>query len=256
MPTTNTALILAAGNGSRLRTVAGSLPKPLVAVNGKPLLEHVLLEARDAGIERFVIVVGYCGDAIRSWVAERRFRGLQIDFVENLDYNKANGVSVLKARHLLTKPFLLLMADHIFESETAAALLRQRVENDGTILAVDRKLDCIFDMDDATKVRCIADYIIDIGKQITRYDAVDTGMFICTSALFSALDKATVDGNCSLSDGMRILAANRKLRAFDIGDAVWQDVDTPEALAYGSDIFAEPPLTSVFQGEGIHAQAL
>ena len=256
MPTTNTALIIAAGNGSRLRTVSGSLPKPLTTFKGKPLLEHVLLGARDAGIEKFVIVLGYRGDAIRSWVADRRFRGMRIDFVENPDYNKANGVSVLKARHLLTGPFLLMMADHIFESETAAALLRQRVENDGTILAVDRKLDCIFDMDDATKVRCIADYIIDIGKQITRYDAVDTGMFICTSALFSALDKATVDGNCSLSDGMRILAANRKLRAFDIGDAVWQDVDTPEALAYGSDIFAEPPLTSVFQGEGIHAQAL
>jgi choline kinase len=253
MPTTNTALILAAGNGSRLRTVSGSLPKPLVTFKGKPLLEHVLLGARDAGIERFVIVVGYRGDAIRSWVAERRLRGLQLDFVENPDYNKANGVSLLKAGHLLAKPFLLLMADHIFESETAAALLRQHVENDGTILAVDRKLDCIFDMDDATKVRCIADYIIDIGKQITRYDAVDTGMFLCTPAIFSALDQATIDGNCSLSDGMRILAANRKLRAFDIGDALWQDVDTPEALSYGSNVLFQPFQTSRVSTVGIRA---
>jgi 1L-myo-inositol 1-phosphate cytidylyltransferase len=95
-------------------------------------------------------------------------------------------------------------------------------------------------MDDATKVRTISDYIIDIGKQLTRYDAVDTGMFLCTPGIFSALDQATEDGNCSLSDGMRILAASRKLRAFDIGDRVWQDVDTPEMLMHGSNVLFRP----------------
>jgi choline kinase len=253
MPTTNTALILAAGNGSRIRTVAGSLPKPLVKFNGKPLLEHVLIAARDAGIERFVIVVGYRGDSIRSWVASQSFDGIRIDFVENPDYNKANGVSLLKARHLVTQPFLLLMSDHIFESSTAAALIRRPVQNDGTILAVDRKLDSIFDMDDATKVRCVGNHIVDIGKDLTKFDAVDTGMFLCTPAVFSALDQATMNENCSLSDGMRILAANRKLRSVDIGDGVWQDVDTPEALAYGSDVFFEPFQANPVLVEGIRA---
>src|SRR5690349_17578402 len=247
---TNVALILAAGNGSRIRNVSGTLPKPLVPFNGRPLLEHVLLGARDAGIDRFVIVVGYRGDAIRSWVASRHFRGMRIDFVENSEYNKSNGVSVLRGGEAIYQNFLLLMSDHIFESETAAALLRQRVEDDGTILAVDRKLETIFDMDDATKVRCIGDYIVDIGKEITHYDAVDTGMFLCTPAIFPALEQATVNGNCSLSDGMRVLAAKRKLRAFDIGDALWQDVDTPEALAFGSNTFGEgyEPNQSLIEG--------
>jgi len=236
---TNTALILAAGNGSRLRNVSGTLPKPLVSFNGRPLLEHILLGGRDAGIERFVIVVGYRADAIRSWVTSRHFRGLRIDFVENPEYNKSNGISVLRGGEAIYENFLLMMSDHIFESETPAALLQQRVDEDGTILAVDRKLESIFDMDDATKVRCVGDYIIDIGKELTRFDAVDTGMFLCTPAIFTALEQATVNGNCSLSDGMRILAAKRKLRAFDIGDAIWQDVDTPEALTFGTNIFGD-----------------
>jgi choline kinase len=236
---TNLALILAAGNGSRLKNVSGTLPKPLVQFNDRPLLEHVLLGARDAGIDRFVIVLGYRGDLIRSWVASRQFRGMHIDFVENSEYNKSNGISVLKGGQTIYENFLLLMSDHIFESETAAALLEQRVEDGETILAVDRKLESIFDMDDATKVRCLGDHIIDIGKEIPRYDAVDTGMFLCTPAIFSALEQATVNGNCSLSDGMRVLAAKRKFRAFDIGDAVWQDVDTPEALEFGSNTFGE-----------------
>jgi choline kinase len=237
---TRTALILAAGNGSRIRSVAGPLPKPLVPFQGKPLIEHVLIGARDAGIDRVVIVVGYCGHAIGSWVRKRCIEGMQIDIVENPDYHKANGVSLLKARHLLSAPFLLLMSDHVFEPATAAALLRQPLEKDGTILAVDRKLDCIFDLDDATKVRTISDYIVDIGKQLPRYDAIDTGMFLCTSAIFSALDQATENGNCSLSDGMRLLAASRRLRAFDIGDRLWQDVDTPEMLTHGSNVLFRP----------------
>jgi 1L-myo-inositol 1-phosphate cytidylyltransferase len=239
MPT-NVALILAAGNGSRLKNVSGALPKPLVPFNGRPLLEHVLLGARDAGIERFVVVVGYCGDAIRSWVANRHFHGIEIEFAENPEYNKSNGVSVLRGGEFIYQNFLLLMSDHVFEPDTAAALLRQPVEEDGAILAVDRKLQSIFDMDDATKVRCVGDCIVDIGKELTRYDAVDTGMFLCTPAIFSALEQSMVNGNCSLSDGMRSLAAKRKLHAFDIGDAIWQDVDTPEALVFGSSTFGEP----------------
>ena len=71
MSSTNLGLILAAGNGSRLASVSETLPKPLIELHGKPLLEHVLLDARSAGIERFVIVLGYRGNLIRSWFAER-----------------------------------------------------------------------------------------------------------------------------------------------------------------------------------------
>ena len=253
MPCTNIAVILAAGNGSRIRDIAGALPKPLVSFNGKPLLEHVLIAGQNAGIERFVITVGYQGHAIRSWVANRRFEGLQIDCVENPDYHKANGVSLLVARQVINEPFLLLMSDHIFESETAAALLSQHLQKDEVILAVDRKLDSIFDIDDATKVRSIANYIVDIGKEVSGYDSVDTGMFLCSPAIFSALEQVKLNDNCSLSDGMRLLAADRKLRAFDIGDAVWQDVDTPEMLTYGSNVLFRPFDTSGMSAEVVGA---
>ena len=239
MQTSNVALILAAGNGSRLKNVSGSLPKPLVRVDGRPLLEHIILGSQIAGIERFVIVLGYGGHEIRSWLRGRRFPGAQIEFVENLEYSKPNGISALKARAIIDEPFLLLMADHLFDPQTAADLLAQPLESDATILAVDYKLRSIFDMDDATKVACRGRHIIDIGKNLVRYDAVDTGMFLCSPALFSALEQSMVDGSCSLSDGMRILAAKRKFYAFDIGDAVWQDVDTPEALTYASDVLLE-----------------
>jgi choline kinase len=87
-------------------------------------------------------------------------------------------------------------------------------------------------MDDATKVVRAADYVISIGKHLKRYDAVDTGMFLCSPAVFNALEAVITDGNCSLSDGMQHMASNRNLRAYDIGDANWRDIDTPEMLDF------------------------
>ncbi|HZW92783.1 MAG TPA: phosphocholine cytidylyltransferase family protein [Candidatus Eremiobacteraceae bacterium] len=239
MKPVNQCLILAAGNGTRIRAVSGGLPKPLVDFRGKPILEHVIRGAHEAGIDRFVIVVGYRSDLIRSWL-ESRSLGVSVTLVENPDYHKANGISALKARNEIQDNFLLLMADHIFEPENARALLQRPLASDEVILAVDPNIDRIFDLDDATKVRRNGEHIVDIGKDIAHYDALDTGMFLCSPALFDRLESATKDGNCSLSDGMRQLARERRLHALEIGEGQWQDLDTPEALAYAEGVFNGP----------------
>jgi 1L-myo-inositol 1-phosphate cytidylyltransferase len=230
-------LILAAGNGSRIASVAGGVPKPLVPLCGVPLLEHVMTTSREAGIERFVIVAGYRADLIRRWLNDRSMEGISVKLIENLEYQKANGVSALAAKTELNQPFLLLMSDHIFEPKTARRLLRQPLAEDEVILAVDSKIDRVFDLDDATKVQRKGNYIVGIGKDLPSYDALDTGMFLCSPALFDRLEAARKNGDCSLSDGMRKLAHDRKLRAFDIGDGHWQDVDSPQALAHAEEIF-------------------
>lgn len=231
-------LILAAGNGRRIATVSGNDPKPLVPVRGTPLLEHALLSAQQAGIEKFFVVVGYRDDAIRRWFDSSGFE-VPVTWIENVHYERDNGVSVLQARDLLHGSFLLLMSDHLFEPQTAKRLLRQPVSDDEVLLAVDRKIHEVFDLEDATKVRLDGERIVDIGKRIARYDALDTGMFLCGPAIFEKLESVKLNGNCSLSDGMRKLARERKFRAFDIGAARWQDIDTPETLAYAEAIFEE-----------------
>jgi len=71
---------------------------------------------------------------------------------------------------------------------------------------------------------------VDIGKDLAHYDVLDTGMFLCSPALFDRLESAKRDGSCSLSDGMRQLAREQKLRAFDIGDATLAGRRQPRSI--------------------------
>lgn len=251
MSSVRECLILAAGNGSRMRSVSGVRPKPLMELRGTPMLDQIIRSASRAGIERFTIIVGYRSDLIRQWFAKCRLEQISVRFVENRDYHKQNGISALKAKDAIDGNFLLLMADHIFETRTARRLMDQPLAYGEVILAVDSRVNCAFDLDDATKVRRDGDHIVDIGKEIPAYDALDTGMFLCTPSLFHTLESAVTNGDCSLSDGMRRLAAQRRFRAFEIGDADWQDVDTPEALAHAEHVF--DPHRGLESGEFVHA---
>src|SRR5258708_28783865 len=153
MTKVKTCLILAAGNGTRIRSISGGLPKPVFPFPGKAIREHVIIRAHQAGIDRFVIVVGYRSDLIRRWFDGRRLGNVSVTWVENPEYHKQNGISVLKAREEIDEKFLLLMADHVFEPETAKARIKQPLAADEVILAVAPNIDAAFDLDHASQFR-------------------------------------------------------------------------------------------------------
>lgn len=229
------AVILAAGLGSRIRGESQPLPKPLVQCGGLPLLKRTLLTAAAEGITRFVMIVGCDGDRVRAAIEpDPDLAHLELIFVDNPDYKLSNGVSVLKARPYINGEFFLMMSDHIVDRAIFRTLQAEPARK-GLVLAVDYKLNTIFDMDDATKVKVgPRNTIAHIGKEIPAYDAVDTGVFRVDPVLFEHLQGVfDAQGNTSLSDGVQALSASGKARVADVGDAWWQDVDTPETRVYG-----------------------
>jgi choline kinase len=224
-------VILAAGAGSRLRGDGTASLKPLQRVAGRALIEHVIGAFHEVGVRKFHIVVGSGKDEITAHLRSAAAARWDLHFIDNPNWMKQNGLSVLAAREQVAGPFFLSMADHLFEASLVATLAQGAVSPELLYLAVDRKIDTIFDLDDATKVQTRGDVIAQIGKTLTTYNAIDAGVFVCPPSLFGYLEAAQVGGDCSLSDGVRALAAAGFARAVDIGDAFWQDVDTPEMLA-------------------------
>src|SRR5689334_15581775 len=111
------AIVLAAGLGSRLTEGGDVTPKPLRRVAGVPLIVRVLRTLESAGIEHAVVVVGHCGQLIRDTVAQEAELSLQVTFVENTDYLKKNGVSVLAAAGFIDRECVLTMSDHLYSAE-------------------------------------------------------------------------------------------------------------------------------------------
>jgi choline kinase len=222
------AVVLMAGRGSRLRSGAPVL-KPLVSVGGRPIISHAMETFLRHGVRTLHCVVGANGDALAAGLRSLLPRGLRLNIIANPHWQKQNGVSVLQAEGRLTAPFLLTMGDHLFAPELITTLLAE-ADEERLNLAVDRKLESIFDLDDAMKVETDGDDVVAISKTLTVYDAIDTGLFLCPTALFDYLRRAQRDEDCSLADGVRLMAADRRVRAIDIGEGWWQDVDTPEML--------------------------
>ncbi len=235
------AVILMAGEGSRLRDSNKTFLKPVAPVLGRPLILYTLDALVCAGIQRVHLVVGYEMDRMIAQVEPLIPSGVTASFIENRDWRKQNGISVLAAAGHVDAPFLLTMSDHIFDNTIIDRLLNNF---DPALLniAVDRKLDSIFDLDDAMKIQTRRNRVTGIGKNLLHYDAIDTGLFVCPLQLFDYLERAKSESfrkDCSLANGIRSMAGDNKVRAIDIGNAWWQDVDTQQMLQSAEKQIAE-----------------
>jgi CDP-L-myo-inositol myo-inositolphosphotransferase len=224
-------LIIAAGRGSRLSNKGDS--KPLVPLLGLSLIERVILTAKNTVITDFYVVTGYNGEKVRGFLDDfSRKRNISINHIINEEWEKENGISVLKAKEILNENFILLMADHIFDESIVQELMKRKTADDEVILAVDYNIGTnkLVDIDDVTRVLVKDNNILDIGKNIEKYNAYDTGIFLCSPAIFRAIEKSSKSGDSTLSGGIRVLAGNEKAKAFDIKDNYWIDVDEEAAF--------------------------
>jgi CDP-L-myo-inositol myo-inositolphosphotransferase len=225
-------LIIAAGKGTRM--AEKGRPKPLIPLLGLPLIERVILTARNAGIDEFYVVTGYRGEEVRAFLDElSRRRRLRITHIINDEWEKGNGVSVLKAREALKGEFILLMADHIVDEEIIREVSRLTPPPAGVIAGVDYRVDSnrFVDLRDVTKVYAVDGRLRATGKEIQDYNGYDTGVFYCSASIFDAIERSiTESGDETLSGGINVLAGEGRVIAFDIGGRFWIDVDTTMSL--------------------------
>ena len=108
----DTAMVMAAGLGKRMRPLTATMPKPLVRVAGKPLIDHTLDRLADAGLARAVVNVHYLADALEAHLAERK--APKVDVSDERDALLETGGGMIKAQGQLPDPFFCLNSDNIW----------------------------------------------------------------------------------------------------------------------------------------------
>ena len=110
------AVVLCAGEGSRLRPLTFSRPKHLLPVAGKPILGWALEAIRDAGIREVGVVVGHHAEAVRRYVGSGDTWGLSVEYIAQLQpLGLAHAVLVARD-YVQDEPFLVYLGDNLFEA--------------------------------------------------------------------------------------------------------------------------------------------
>ena len=104
------AIVLAAGEGSRMRPLTAKMPKVMLPVAGRPLLEHIILRAREAGLDSFVLVVGYEADSVRSHFGDGSRLGVEIDYAVQ-EERLGTGHALMAAESQAEDRFMVLNGD-------------------------------------------------------------------------------------------------------------------------------------------------
>ena len=238
--TVRDAVILAAGNGDRFKNPQRA-SKLLHPVHGQPLIIRTLETAAAAGLTRLNVVLGYQAERVRATIEHHRIPGVSLRFTLNPQWELENGVSALAARKICcANRFMLLMADHLFDVDVLERLAALKVDPADSVLGIDTTTTDPGIVAEATKVRMAGDRVVAIGKKLTTWDALDTGMFLFTPSLFDALEEAIEIGETTLSAGVQRLASAGLMRGADLGVESWCDVDTLEDLRLAESLFAAP----------------
>jgi dTDP-glucose pyrophosphorylase len=234
------AVVLAAGKGTRMREITDSIPKPMVEVGGRPVLWHVLRALRGAGVTEAAVIVGYRGEAIRTYFGRGEEVGIDLSYFVQ-DVQDGTGRAAEPAREFLYHgPFFFSFGDILTEPVEYTRMAKSFQEKPCDLLLAVRWVDDPYrfgvvsmDGDAITKI------VEKPAPGTAGSNWVNAGIFVTGPLLFSytARLRPSDRGEYEIPDAIRMMIADgRNVRAFRL-DAPWRDVGTPEDLtAAGGDV--------------------
>lgn len=231
------AVILAAGDGTRLRQGRGTTPKILVKVLGQTLLERALASLEQLGVTEFVVVTGYQAQKVWEFIRRKKLdRRYNLKLVHNPEWEKGNARSVWAARHLLRERFLVCMGDHIFDPQGMQGFLNVQGDFVGVFDSNPRYVD----VDEATKADSFRGRVVRLSKQLAEFKYVDVGLFLCSRRILPVLERCIAAGKDEWNDVKRAwIEAGHDLLIFDCRGAFWLDIDTPEELRRAEELLRQ-----------------
>ena len=215
------AVILAAGEGIRMRPLTRNRPKVMLPIANMPIMEHLLVEAREAGINDFILIVGYCDAQVRNYFGEGEKWGVSIDYIEQRkQLGTADAIRMVES--LVDGKFLVINGDVIIGRDDIKPLL-----ND------DKNTMSVFKVTDAQGLGIVqteGDKITGIYEKTQHPPTMmaNAGLYLFTEEIFGAIAKTEKSprGEYEITDSLQLLMSSfsglyfRELQS-------WLDVSYP-----------------------------
>jgi dTDP-glucose pyrophosphorylase len=226
----NKAVILAAGRGTRMGELTRETPKPLIDLNGRPMLLHILDRVAAAGISEVFIVTGYLADQLEAVAASH---GIGVTFRRQTEVNGTAKAALLAREWVGDDAFLLTFGDILAETAHYVGMREDFAGTDGVLAA--RHVEDPFQgaaiyVDEARRVERIIEKPVK-GTSTTHWNSA--GIYVFSPLLFDELERVPLSerGEYEATSAItQLIDAGRHLRMFPL-DGDWLDVGRPEDLA-------------------------
>lgn len=218
------AVVLAAGEGRRLRPLTTYQPKPMLPVANRPIIEYVIDALLEAGIDRIAVVVGYRSERIQSHLT-KRYPELDLTFVPQRT-RLGSGHALQQASDVVGDVFAVVNGDNVIDAETVSAAV-ERYESTDSVATV--AVTHSETPEDYGVVRVDRGLIADIDEHPTTRDGylVNAGVYAFGRSVFDALsDTETRDGELQLPDAIAALVGP----VSSVYVEGWMDPSTPWSL--------------------------
>ncbi len=225
------AVILAAGEGSRLQPITATRPKHLIRVGGKPILEHCLDSLVAVGIDETVIVVHYMAEAIRRYFGDgKRFR-LKIEYAEQRTA-LGTGDAVKVVEPFMNEDFLLVNGDLIFAPKTVREVIelhqKERPVATLAVVPVDKPENYgIVELENEKRVKRILEKP---KREEAPSNLANAGIYVLSPEIFAKLKEtsASARGELEIPDALSLLIGeNKTVMAAKINSQDWLDIGRP-----------------------------
>ena len=213
-------VVLAAGEGKRMRPLTAKRPKVMLPLANRPMMEHLILAARDSGITDFILVVGYGEREIRKHFGDGSGLGINVTYAPQRHQN-GTADAVRSVRDLVTGPFLLMNGDMILKSADIAAFCKCKTPcmaisttdhpgDYGVVLVEDGRITSLEEK----------------SKQ-PKSNLINAGAYLFLTDIFDRIDQIipSTRGELELTDALAGLITERKLGSYPL--SYWMDVGHP-----------------------------
>ena len=216
------AIILAAGEGNRMRPLTYTRPKVMLPIANKPILEHLLIEARKAGIKEFVFITGYHDEQVRDYFGSGDKWGVNIDYcTQRRQLGTADALKMVKG--LVDGNFLVINGDILVDQKGINGL----TDKSNTTMSIVKVKDTM----DLGVVEVSKGKVVRIHEKTEKPPShmANAGLYLFTPDIFDAISQTSKSprGEYEITDSLQLMIGKGKYHTSYQEISFWLDLSYP-----------------------------